>query len=127
MPNSNSSSPASIQSCVDLIPDAIETLIQLGAASKAYEITLWLANHAYERFIGLCAGSYGADIDLELAKLLRRSEKVCTLIAVSCSLEHEESEDVLKIASDLSLEVSDRVLTVFVELNHGKKESQLFV
>ena len=102
-----------LQSCINLVPNTIEALVKLGSTSGAYEVALWFANHVYVSLQALSVGVCTNGTGLELRKLLRDSEKVSTLIAVSCSLDSEESEDVLNIASDLSSELGDRVEYVF--------------
>ena len=112
-----------LQGCISLVPHSIEALVKLGSTSGAYEVALWFANHVYVSLQALSAGALASGIGLELKKLLRDSERVCTLIAVSCSLDNEESEDVLNIASDLSSELGDRVEYVISSLrNDFEKE-----
>lgn len=112
-----------LQSCISLVPHSIESLAKLGSTSRAYEVALWFANHVYVGLKALSAAVCTIDIGLELKMLLRDSERVCTLIAVSCSLDREQSKDILNIASDLSSELSDRVEYVFTALrNDFEKE-----
>lgn len=108
---------ADIQGCIDLIPNAIDALIQLGSASGTYEVALWLSNQAYEGLKVLSIAMCNTDIDSELTKLLRDSEKVCTLISVSCSVDDDEAEELLRIANELLAESSNKTLHVFAILN----------
>jgi len=104
---------ADLQDCIGVTSNAIDGLIQLGFASGAYEVALWLSNHTYEGLKVLSIAMCNTHIDSELTKLLRDSEKVCTLISVSCSVDDDEAEELLLIANELLAGLSNKTLHVF--------------